>query len=549
MVVTCVNCEKKYKVDQGQLENLKQRQPRCKNCGGYIFQKSNKPDSPKTLVVERDELQKTQIAQTNPLPPTIGDYKIKGFLGKGGMGSVYKGWDESLQRFVAIKTLTVEFGSEEEYRNRFLVEARALAKVVHPNITQIYSAGEENGRLYFAMEFVDGPSTEIVLDDKGKFSAIDALKVIQEICQGLRHAHQAGIIHRDIKPANLLIGKDGIAKITDFGIAKLAQDDQKLTKTGTMVGTPTYISPEQAKGDKTDFRSDIYSLGVTLYEFVMGEPPFVADSTMTVLMKHLNEPVRFPVIKDSLPIPPPLTGVIRKMMAKKPDGRYLTYDYLIEALSNLEEKLKSEQLEPDSVTIAKKPSATRVQPIAETMITTTPLADNRNRMPLLVKLGIAAGILVAAYFGIQQWNETKVGPTSKVSAGPKSNQSSLPPQRPTVSLGVAPTVDQEPIEIATDSTAIESMVEKLDDTTYRIFGTIRNLRPETIQELLVEVALVDEFDDVLSKIETLAEPSLILSGEITRFSIVFKNIENFEQHQITLLEAAPGKTSKQIRTQ
>ncbi|MFC1664109.1 serine/threonine protein kinase [Pseudomonadota bacterium] len=501
----------------------------------------------KTQITKRQDLQKTQVAQSNPLPPSIGIYKIKGFLGKGGMGSVYKGWDDSLHRFVAIKTLAVEFGGEAEYRNRFLVEARALAKLVHPNITQIYSAGEENNRLYFAMEFVDGPTTQNLLDSQGKFSVNDALKIVLEICQGLRHAHQAGVIHRDIKPANILIGNDGVAKITDFGIAKLTLDDQKLTKTGVMVGTPTYISPEQARGDKTDFRSDIYSLGVTLYEFVMGEPPFVADSTMTVLMKHLNEPVRFPVLKDNLPLPPPMTGVIRKMMAKKPDSRYLSYDHLIEALSTLQGKIEPAQANALGANQTDDPKLTKVQPVSATLISASTVNNKGKGMPAFLKLGAAMGVLIATYFIFQQWSDSPATPSPTTKVTHNSNIS--PPLRPSPArqLNAAPPIESQPIELSIDPTAIQSMVEKIDDTTYRIFGTIRNLRAEPIQKLMVEVALIDEFDEVLSRLEAPAEPSLILSGESTRFSILFKNVENFKQHEITLLETAPKRTNQQSR--
>ena len=311
-----------------------------------------------------------------------------------------------------------------------------------------------------------------------------------------------------------------------------------------MVGTPTYISPEQARGDKTDFRSDMYSLGVTLYEFVMGEPPFVADSTMTVLMKHLTEPVRFPVLKDKLPLPLPMTGVIRKMMAKKPDGRYLSYDHLIEALSALQGKIETAHPVEPGTNQSNIPTLTKIRPVSETLVAAAAAKNKRRGVPAWLKVGIAAGVLIVTYFGFQQWSEPPIAPppTTKVI----HNSNTAPPLRrsPAGRLTAAPQMDSEPIELTIDPTAIASMVEKIDDTTYRIFGTIRNLGTEPIQKLMVEVSLIDEFDEVLSKLQSPAEPSLILSGESTRFSILFKNVENFAQHEITLLETASRRTTQ-----
>ncbi|MBZ5587112.1 MAG: serine/threonine protein kinase [Acidobacteriia bacterium] len=258
-----------------------------------------------------------------PMPgAAFGDYEILGELGAGGMGRVFRARHLTLQRDVALKVLGEQFATDESYRQRFVKEARAAAKLNHPNIVQIYDFGQVEGIFYLAMEFVLGESVGDRIRRNGKFSEADALATVRQACTALRVAHGAGIVHRDVKPDNLILSADGVVKLVDLGLAKSIADDQNMTQTGVVAGTPHYISPEQIAGLKDiDGRADIYSLGATLFHMVTGHTPFEGSSPMVIVAKHLHdEPV------DPRTFAPTLShgvcAVIRKMMARDRDERY-----------------------------------------------------------------------------------------------------------------------------------------------------------------------------------------------------------------------------------
>jgi len=252
----------------------------------------------------------------------FGDYEILAELGAGGMGRVFRARHLTLQREVALKVLGERFASDESYRQRFLKEARAAAKLNHPNIVQIYDFGRVEGTFYIAMEFVQGESVGDYLRRNGRFPEADAVATVRQVCTALRVAHGAGIVHRDVKPDNLILSADGLVKLVDLGLAKSIADDQNLTQTGVVSGTPHYISPEQIAGLKDiDGRADIYSLGATLFHMVTGRTPFEGSSPMIIVAKHLHEepgdPRAFaPALSAGL------CAVIRKMMARNRDERY-----------------------------------------------------------------------------------------------------------------------------------------------------------------------------------------------------------------------------------
>jgi serine/threonine protein kinase len=252
----------------------------------------------------------------------FGDYEILAELGAGGMGRVFRARHLTLQRDVALKVLGEQFAYDESYRQRFLKEARAAAKLNHPNIVQIYDFGRVETTFYLAMEFVLGESVGDYLRRNGKFSEADAIATVHQACTALRVAHGAGIVHRDVKPDNLILGADGVVKLVDLGLAKSVADDQHLTQTGVVSGTPHYISPEQIAGLKdVDGRADIYSLGATLFHMVTGRTPFQGSSPMVVVAKHLHDDP-----EDPRALAPGLSdglcAVIRKMMARDRDQRY-----------------------------------------------------------------------------------------------------------------------------------------------------------------------------------------------------------------------------------
>src|SRR6266436_789516 len=254
-------------------------------------------------------------------PERFGPYRVEDRIGAGGMGVVYLALDEALQRQVALKTLAPALAVDPEFVARFKREAQSAAALNHPNITQIYTIGQEGTVPFFAMELIEGPSLEKLVRDRGALDTVAAAGYIVQAAQGLRHAHQRQLIHRDIKPSNLMLTGEGIIKITDFGLAKAARSETKLTATGEVLGSPGYISQEQAQGGSIDARSDIYSLGATFYHLVTGKLPFEAPTPVAMIIKHLNEPLRSPrAVNPNIPYP--IAAVIQRMMAKRPGERF-----------------------------------------------------------------------------------------------------------------------------------------------------------------------------------------------------------------------------------
>jgi len=258
--------------------------------------------------------------------------EIREALGKGGMGVVYKGWDPELQRFAAVKMISEEALEDEAFVTRFRREARAASLVNHPNVARVYSAGKHEGRGYYVMEYVEGTTLAQLLDRQGQIPVSDCVRYLRQACEGLRAAHQAGVVHRDVKPSNLMLDKQGVLKIVDFGLARRMVGDARVTRAGAFVGSPAYISPEQARGEEVDHRSDIYSLGATCYHLLAGRPPYLGDTPLATLAQHIT--AKLPSLAERVPgIPPHLCTVIERMMAKDPGSRYQTYDDLFADLA------------------------------------------------------------------------------------------------------------------------------------------------------------------------------------------------------------------------
>ncbi len=255
---------------------------------------------------------------------TIGRYRIVEHLGRGGMAEVYKAYQPSLDRYVAIKLMHSFLADEKEFLVRFEREAKAVATLRHPNIVQVHDFDVESGTYYMVMEFIEGETLKTRLQDleaKHEWVSLDdAVRVVLAVGSALKYAHERGMVHRDVKPANVMITTDGQVILTDFGIAKIVSASN-LTASGAMVGTPSYMAPEQGMGQPGDERSDIYSLGVMLYQLVLGRLPYDADTPLAVVLKHINEPLPLPkLIKPD--ISPALECVILKALAKDPNDRY-----------------------------------------------------------------------------------------------------------------------------------------------------------------------------------------------------------------------------------
>ena len=259
----------------------------------------------------------------------IGDrYEILEKVGTGGMSDVYKAKCHKLNRFVAVKVLKQEFSENENFVSKFKVEAQAAAGLMHPNIVNVYDVGNDNGINYIVMELVEGITLKKYIEKKARLSVKEAISIAIQVSMGIEAAHNNHIIHRDIKPQNIIISKDGKVKVTDFGIAKAATSN---TITSNVMGSVHYTSPEQARGGFSDEKSDIYSLGITLFEMLTGRVPFNGDTTVAIAIKHIQEPM--PTPRDYVAeIPISVEQIVYKCTQKSPDRRYQTMSELIEDL-------------------------------------------------------------------------------------------------------------------------------------------------------------------------------------------------------------------------
>ena len=252
-------------------------------------------------------------------------YEVLEKIGTGGMSVVYRAKDHKLNRFVAIKVLKQEFSDNASFVSKFRVEAQAAAGLMHPNIVNVYDVGEEKGINYIVMELVDGITLKKYIEKKSRLSVKEAISIAIQVSMGLQAAHHARIIHRDIKPQNIIISKDGKVKITDFGIAKAATSN---TITSNVMGSVHYTSPEQARGGYSDERSDIYSLGITIFEMLTGRVPFNGETTVAIAIKHIQSPMPSP--REFVPeIPVSVEQIVLKCCEKSPDRRYQNMESLI----------------------------------------------------------------------------------------------------------------------------------------------------------------------------------------------------------------------------
>jgi len=257
-----------------------------------------------------------------------GRYEIVEHLARGGMAEVYVAHDQLLDRRVALKVLFPEFAADRSFVERFRREARSAAALNHPNIVSVYDTGEENGTYYIVMEYVEGRTLRDIIRSEGPLLPQRAADIGADIAGALAFAHRHGVVHRDVKPGNVLIDRAGRVKVTDFGIARAGGDVQEnLTQTGAVMGTATYFSPEQAQGGAIDPRSDVYSLGVVLYEMATGRPPFSGDSPVAIAYQHVRETPP-PPSSVNADVPPDLEACVLKCMAKNPANRYATADDL-----------------------------------------------------------------------------------------------------------------------------------------------------------------------------------------------------------------------------
>jgi len=263
----------------------------------------------------------------------LDQFQIVERIGVGGMATVFKAYQPSLDRNVAIKVLPTRHAHDPIFFKRFVQEARSIARLAHPNIVHIYNFGEQDIIKYIVMEYVDGGTLKERV--KQPLPARQAIDFVLQAAKALECAHSNGIIHRDIKPANMLLRTNGHLLLTDFGLAKILEETTNITRTGAQIGTPHYMSPEQGSGHAIDSRTDIYSLGIVLFHCLAGEPPFQSDSPLGMSVKHVHTPLPVEKLIRNHNVPDPIIQVLLKMAAKKPQERYQSAAELIDALNNV----------------------------------------------------------------------------------------------------------------------------------------------------------------------------------------------------------------------
>lgn len=271
----------------------------------------------------------------HPLADAIKGYRIEKRLGVGGMGDVYRAQQISLDRPVALKILPSHLAQDEDFIERFIIEARAAAKLSHQNIVGAVDIGESNGRYFFVMELIQGPTLKEVIKREAAIEEPRALDIARQIARGLRHACLQGLIHRDIKPANVMFTLENVAKICDFGLARDIHADPAQAEPGIVRSSPAYASPEQSRGSEDlDHRTDMYSLGVTIFEMLTGKRPFAADTPAALLAKHATEAPPEPRSLNR-EITQAANELILRLLKKKPEHRFKSYDQLLEAMDGM----------------------------------------------------------------------------------------------------------------------------------------------------------------------------------------------------------------------
>lgn len=305
---------------------------------------------------------------TDKIPDAIGNYTILGRLGKGGMGDIYKAIQNPLNRVVALKVLPPHFVRDEEFAQRFEIEARAISLLQHQNIVSIYEYGEEEGYRYFAMQFVDGMDLSQLIESHREVPINEVVDYSRQICRGLRYAHQHDVIHRDIKPQNILIDRTRIAKLSDFGIAKIfSGTSSDITLTGFTLGTPEYMSPEQALGRKIDHQTDIYSLGIVMYEMLTKQLPFTGGDAMAVAYKQVHDQPILPSQKRR-DTPKRLELIVLKALKKDREDRYQSIEEMLSHLDSVDPHERAHtttsvvptEADPEAQPVSARPTERRI---------------------------------------------------------------------------------------------------------------------------------------------------------------------------------------------
>ena len=469
----------------------------CAHCGNDItgsFGGSN-PAMLGTIAVEADP--NVDLLGQMLTEASLGEYDIYGELGRGGMAAVYLGLDLALNRKVAIKTMLPELVTREGMVERFKREAQTAAGLSHPHIIQIYTVKQSKSLVFFVMKFIEGRSLESVIVDKGQVPLPMAHTILSQVGSALDHAHRKKVIHRDIKPANIMIDEDGWAIVTDFGIAKV-QEAQNLTATGTAIGTPHYMSPEQFHNKAVTGLSDQYSLGVVAYEMLAGKKPFDGQTYAEVITQHLFEPP--PDLKLIRPdLPQHVIDAVNRMMAKKPEDRWPDLDTALHAWDTKQTKQEGDVVRTQMISLAKSGPQKKVRmsvpmsPIPQGKKPVAPAATIAEPRPAVkpakqkaVKpaaseesqaggskkwLWAAMLLVTVGAGGFGAWKMNLFGGAATGTQAPSSEVAQLQGSNaaPQQAVVPAPVVDATPVAAApaVDSTAIRDSIRRVTEASRR----------------------------------------------------------------------------------
>jgi serine/threonine protein kinase len=400
----------------------------------------------------------------------FGHYQIVAPLGEGGMAAVYKAYQPSMERYVAIKVLPRHMVTSEEFVLRFRREAKLLAQLQHPHILSVFDYGEADGYPYIVMPFVQG-GTLSELIQKRSLSLADVRRIITQLGSALSYAHARGMIHRDIKPSNVLIDESNNCLLTDFGLARMVEASIKITTSGTVMGTPAYMSPEQGAGSQIDPRSDIYSLGIILYEMVTGRVPYEAETPVAVVFKHIQDPL--PSARKLNPnLPESLELILLKALAKNPDDRYQTAEDFVQAIQKAlpENNSAYSLLEQKSTIVDSSASGINVQPVQSTDIQTNlgqkvvaskNLSPNRFSISAVPGFGAIALVAIMAVVGAKMFT-SQISPTPAATNPVIENISPTNSPMPLLTSTSVPT-SVSPTEVSSDTNFRDDFVDQLAD--------------------------------------------------------------------------------------
>ena len=370
-----------------------------------------------------------------------GRYQLRSLLGVGGMARVYLATDQVLERQVAVKVLSQPYAQDPSFVERFQREARAAARLSHPNIVAVFDGGSDAGLHYLVMEYLPGQSLAELLRRQGRLAPRRAAELGVEVCAALAAAHTRGLVHRDVKPANVLVGADGRVKVTDFGIVKAAAT-ATLTGTGTVLGTAGYLSPEQAQGRPVDGRSDLYSLGCVLYALLTGAPPFAGDSPVAVAARHVTDQPT-PPSHHNLRVGPALEAVVLTALAKEPADRYQSAAAMAQDLERVVTTAGASDMPPPDA--RGEPPTDRLPSVIPTNAATVPTASAALRRPGWIPWALVGSIGVVALVAVALW--PRGGDLSATSQATTASTAALP-TRPTGTTSLTQSLAELPAALA-----------------------------------------------------------------------------------------------------